>query len=383
MTENVSTGPLAGLRVIELAGIGPVPHAGMLLADLGAEVVRIDRPTPGPPKIANDHDVTRRGKQSITLDLKDPRAREAVLQMVDTFDILLEGNRPGVTERLGLGPEDCFARNPRIIYGRMTGWGQSGPLASVAGHDINYISIAGALRGSGQADGAPQFALNLLGDYGGGSLYLALGILAAVHEARSSGLGQVVDAAITDGVIQLMTQCLAQQQRGQFVEQRESNMLDGGAPWYGVYPTADGQHVSVGAIEPQFFAIFIERLGMDEAWKKAQHDASCWTDLRKAIATALKSRTRAEWDAVFTGSDACFSPVLTLSEAMEHPHNVARGNFVDLNGVIHPAPAPRFSRTPSNPVAAPAQEVSSVETALQRWHARTTQGANLHKDSDE
>ena len=376
---DMGGGPLKGLRVVEFAGLGPAPFACMLLADMGADVVLVDR---SGARVADPLQIVNRGRTLIHADLKAPHDRERLLALIDAADVLVEGFRPGVMERLGLGPEVVMSRNPRLVYGKMTGWGQDGPLAKTAGHDINYIALTGALAAMGPRE-RPTPPLNLVGDYGGGSLYLALGILAAVHEARSSGLGQVVDAAITDGVIQLMTQCLAQQQRGQFVEQRESNMLDGGAPWYGVYPTADGQHVSVGAIEPQFFAIFIERLGMDEAWKKAQHDASCWTDLRKAIATALKSRTRAEWDAVFTGSDACFSPVLTLSEAMEHPHNVARGNFVDLNGVIHPAPAPRFSRTPSNPVAAPAQEVSSVETALQRWHARTTQGANLHKDSDE
>ncbi|HQX35446.1 MAG TPA: CaiB/BaiF CoA-transferase family protein [Microbacteriaceae bacterium] len=352
MTENVSTGPLAGLRVIELAGIGPVPHAGMLLADLGAEVVRIDRPTPGPPKIANDHDVTRRGKQSITLDLKDPRAREAVLQMVDTFDILLEGNRPGVTERLGLGPEDCFARNPRIIYGRMTGWGQSGPLASVAGHDINYISIAGALRGSGQADGAPQFALNLLGDYGGGSLYLVVGVLAALQEAQRTGHGQVVDTAIVDGAAHLLGNFMGMRNSGMQSDVPQQSLLDGGAPFYRVYETSDGEYMSVGAIEPQFFKLVLAMLDVDFDPAR-QHDRSTWVSLGEVFRERFLSNTRAHWSALFDGTDACVAPILSVADALEHEHMGARGSILPTpSGGVQPGLAPRFS---NHPHAAPGQ----------------------------
>ncbi len=352
MTENVSTGPLAGLRVIELAGIGPVPHAGMLLADLGAEVVRIDRPTPGPPKIANDHDVTRRGKQSITLDLKDPRAREAVLQMVDTFDILLEGNRPGVTERLGLGPEDCFARNPRIIYGRMTGWGQSGPLASVAGHDINYISIAGALRGSGQADGAPQFALNLLGDYGGGSLYLVVGVLAALQEAQRTGHGQVVDTAIVDGAAHLLGNFMGMRNSGMQSDVPQQSLLDGGAPFYRVYETSDGEYMSVGAIEPQFFKLVLAMLDVDFDPAR-QHDRSTWVSLGEVFRERFLSNTRGHWSALFDGTDACVAPILSVADALEHEHMGARGSILPTpSGGVQPGLAPRFS---NHPHAAPGQ----------------------------
>ena len=371
MTENVSTGPLAGLRVIELAGIGPVPHAGMLLADLGAEVVRIDRPTPGPPKIANDHDVTRRGKQSITLDLKDPRAREAVLQMVDTFDILLEGNRPGVTERLGLGPEDCFARNPRIIYGRMTGWGQSGPLASVAGHDINYISIAGALRGSGQADGAPQFALNLLGDYGGGSLYLVVGVLAALQEAQRTGHGQVVDTAIVDGAAHLLGNFMGMRNSGMQSDVPQQSLLDGGAPFYRVYETSDGEYMSVGAIEPQFFKLVLAMLDVDFDPAR-QHDRSTWASLGEVFKERFLSNTRAHWSALFDGTDACVAPILSVADALEHEHMGARGSILPTpSGGVQPGLAPRFSNHPHAAPGPVAARGAGTERVL-KAHTRIT-----------
>ena len=370
MTSNatVARGPLAGLRIVEFAGLGPAPFACMLLADMGADVVLVDRPG---ARTADPLQIVNRGRTVVAADLKAPADKEQILALLDATDVLVEGFRPGVMERLGLGPEVVMARNPTLIYGRMTGWGQQGLLANTAGHDINYIALTGALAAIGPKD-RPTPPLNLVGDYAGGSLYLALGVLAAVHEARSSGRGQVVDAAITDGVIQLMTHFIAQQQRGRFTEQRESNMLDGGTPWYGVYPTADRQHVSVGAIEPQFFSIFIDRLGLDESWKAAQHDESLWSDLRAAIASAFESRTRAKWDAVFADSDACVSPVLTLSEAMVHPHNLERANFVNIDGVVHPAPAPRFSRTPTSAVAAPSGLPSTVEAALRRWNDQKT-----------
>lgn len=378
-TPHSGGGPLKGLRVVEFAGLGPAPFACMLLADMGADVVLLDRLG---ARVADRLQIVNRGRTLIHADLKAAEDRDRVLALLDEADVLVEGFRPGVMERLGLGPDVVMSRNPRLVYGRMTGWGQDGPLAKSAGHDINYIALTGALAAMGPQD-RPMPPLNLVGDYGGGSMYLALGVLAAVYEARSSGFGQVVDAAITDGVIQLMTHFIAEQQRGRFVEQRENNMLDGGAPWYGVYPTSDGQHVSVGAIEPQFFAVFIERLGMDEGWKSVQNDKARWSDLREAIASALESRTRSEWEAIFSDSDACLSPVLTLSEAMKHPHNVARGNFVDLDGVTHPAAAPRFSRTPSNLVAAPPRELSSVDATLQRWQMQKKPVANLHKDKND
>lgn len=368
MSSNalVARGPLAGLRVVEFAGLGPAPYACMLLADMGADVVLVDRPgarTSDPLQIVN------RGRTFVAADLKTPADKEQVLALLDAADVLVEGFRPGVMERLGLGPEVVLARNPKLVYGRMTGWGQEGPLAKTAGHDVNYIALTGALAAIGPKD-RPTPPLNLVGDYAGGSLHLALGVLAAVHETGRSGRGQVVDSAITDGVIQLMTHFIAQQQRGRFTEERESNMLDGGAPWYGVYAAADGQHVGVGAIEPQFFSLFVDRLGLDESWKGAQHDESRWPELRAAIASAFKSRPRSEWEAVFADSDACVSPVLTLSEAMVHPHNLARGNFVEIEGVVHPAPAPRFSRTPTSAVAAPSVAASTAEAALLRWKAK-------------
>lgn len=360
---SVARGPLRGLRIVEFAGLGPAPFACMLLADMGADVVLVDRPG---ACVADPLQIVNRGRTLVHADLKAPADKDRVLTLLDEADVLVEGFRPGVMERLGLGPDVVMDRNSRLVYARMTGWGQDGPLAKTAGHDINYIAMTGALAAIGPKD-RPTPPLNLLGDYAGGSLFLALGVLAAVHEARNSGLGQVVDAAITDGVIQLMTHFIAQRQRGRFTEQRESNMLDGGAPWYGVYRTADGQHVGVGAIEPQFFALFVDRLGLDGVWKKAQHDESLWAGLREAIAAALESRTRAEWEKRFMGSDACVSPVLTLSEAMVHPHNLARGNFVNLDGVVHPAPAPRFSRTPTSAVAAPPSGLSTFDAALLRW----------------
>lgn len=356
-------GPLAGLRVVEFSGLGPAPFACMLLADMGADVVLIDRPG---ARVGDPLQIVNRGREVVHADLKSPVDREKVLALIAQADVLVEGYRPGVMERLGLGPEAAMTRNPALVYARMTGWGQDGTLASTAGHDINYIALTGALSAIGPRE-RPVVPLNLLGDYAGGSLYLALGILAAVHEARTSGAGQVVDAAITDGVIQLMTLFISQKQRGQFSEQRESNMLDGGAPWYGIYSTQDGLHMAVGAIEPQFFSQLIDRLGLDAGWKAVQHDVSRWPDMRAAIGGAFGSRTRAEWVRVFEDSDACVTPVLTLSEAAEHPHNVARGNFVCADGVMQPAAAPRFSRTASSRISVPAMGPVDPEAVLHRW----------------
>jgi alpha-methylacyl-CoA racemase len=341
-----SKGPLSGVRVIELAGIGPGPFAAMLLADLGAEVIRVDRPAgrsfPIPGK-----DLSNRGKRSIAVDLKHERGKEVVLRLVERSDVLLEGFRPGVTERLGVGPGDCLARNPALVYGRMTGWGQEGPLAQSAGHDICYIAVAGVLHAIGRAGGPPQVPINLLGDFAGGSMYLVVGVLAAVIEARTSGTGQVVDAAIVDGAAHLSTFVHAFLAAGAWRDERGVNMLDTGAPWYDVYETADGGYMAVGAIEPQFYAELVRRLGLGDADLPTQHEAARWPELRERFAAAFKSRTRAEWTEIFLPGDACVAPVLSLAEARAHPYNTAREVFVSgADGTPQPAPAPRFSRTP-------------------------------------
>ncbi|GAA2106860.1 CaiB/BaiF CoA transferase family protein [Actinomadura alba] len=341
-------GPLSGVRVIELAGIGPAPFAAMLLADLGAEVIRVDRPGGRPAFPDPAKDLTNRGKRSVAVDLKDDRGRDVVLRMVERADALIEGFRPGVTERLGLGPDDCLARNPALVYGRMTGWGQQGPLAQSAGHDIGYIAVTGALHAIGRAGGPPQVPMNLLGDFAGGSMYLVVGVLAALLEAKSSGRGQVVDAAIVDGTSHLSTFIHAFLAAGAWQDRRGVNMLDTGAPWYDVYETADGRHMAVGAIEPQFYAEFVRLLGIaDEPDLPAQYEAGRWPELRERFATAFKARTRDEWAEIFLPGDGCVAPVLSLREATEHPYNTERGVFVPgADGTPQPAPAPRFSRTP-------------------------------------
>jgi alpha-methylacyl-CoA racemase len=343
-----SGGPLSGVRVIELAGIGPGPFAAMLLADLGAEVIRVDRGSAGGGSPVRSKDMTNRGKRSIVVDLKSDQGKEVVLRMVERADVLLEGFRPGVTERLGLGPDDCLARNPRLVYGRMTGWGQQGTLSQSAGHDIGYIAITGALHAIGRAGGPPQVPLNLLGDFAGGSMYLVVGVLAALLEARTSGAGQVVDAAIVDGTSHLSTFIHSFLAAGMWQDRRGVNMLDTGAPWYDVYETADGGHMAVGAIEPQFYAEFIRRLGVEgEDGLPTQYEQDRWPELRDRFAAAFKARTRDEWTEVFLPGDACVAPVLSLKEAAEHPYNTERAVFVPgADGELQPAPAPRFSRTP-------------------------------------
>lgn len=342
--SRTAQGPLAGLRVVEFAGIGPGPFACMMLADMGADVVTVDRPGK-----SADHagGIVGRGRRVVHADLKQGADRDAVLRLLETADVLVEGFRPGVMERLGLGPDVVAARNPRLVYGRMTGWGQTGPLAQAAGHDINYIAIAGALHAIGPAGGAPVPPLNLVGDYGGGSLYLLVGILAALHEAKASGQGQVVDAAISDGTLSLMSLAYLQRSRGQFQLERGSNMLDGGAPFYGTYLTADDQYVSIGSIEPQFFALVCERMDIPQALRSAQYDTQQWPALREAFGSIFRTRTRAAWVELLEGTDACFAPVLNLEEAAQHPHNQARQALQEIDGVLQPAPAPRFSRTPS------------------------------------
>jgi alpha-methylacyl-CoA racemase len=359
-----ATGPLKGLRVIEFAGIGPGPFACMLLSDMGADVVSIDRPG---KKLGERHNLTGRGRTVVLADLKDAAGREQVWQLLDQADVVIEGYRPGVMERLGFGPDEVLARNPRIVYGRMTGWGQHGPLAQAAGHDLNYIALTGALHAIGPKDGAPVPPLNLIGDYGGGSLYLLVGVLAALREASVSGRGQVVDAAMTDGAISLMTNFVSQQMRGVFSEERGSNLLDGGAPYYAVYETADGQHVTLGAIEPQFYADFCERVGLPADLRAAQNDRAQWPRMHEEFARIFKGKTRAEWTALLEGTDVCFAPVLPLSQAQAHPHNVARQAFVEINGVNQPAPAPRFSRTPSRIQGAAPSQATPAGEVLARW----------------
>jgi alpha-methylacyl-CoA racemase len=353
---KTNSGPLQGLRVIELAAIGPAPMACMLLADLGADVVRIDRLTPSGLGLAMQprHDVNGRGRRSVALDLKAPAGRDAVLRLVATADVLVEGFRPGVTEGLGLGPADCQARNPRLVYGRMTGYGQTGPLAGAAGHDINYIALTGVLHAIGPAGGAPLPPLNLVGDYGGGALYLAFGVMAALYERQGSGLGQVVDAAMVDGASSLASIFHGLQAAGSWSDERGANLLDGGAPFYGTYETADGRHISLGALEPKFFRLLAEALELDARFVPRQYERSLWPEMRAAIAAAVRSRSRDDWCARLEGSDACFAPVLTFAEAAQHGHALARAAFVEVDGLRQPAPAPRFSRTPAvSPQATP------------------------------
>jgi alpha-methylacyl-CoA racemase len=351
------SGPLAGLTVIELAGIGPAPFAGMVLADLGADVIRVDRP--GDSTYPGDarHDLHGRGKRSIAIDLKRPRGAYLVRALAAGADVLIEGFRPGVAERLGVGPADCHAANPRLVYGRMTGWGQDGPLAQTAGHDITYLALTGALHAIGPAGGPPVPPLNLVGDFGGGGMLLVAGVLAALWSAGRTGTGQVVDAAIVDGAALLATQLYGLLHSGLWRDERGVNLLDGGAPFYGVYETADGAYLAVGALEPKFYAEFASRLGLDPERTPGQYDTADWPRLRQAIAARVATRTREEWLAVFDG-DSCVAPVLSLREASGHDgpgrrHLAARDTFVQAHGVRQPAPAPRFDATPAGPPRLP------------------------------
>ena len=343
-------GPLDGFRVIEIEGIGPCPFGGMLLADLGAEVIRVGRPEPS--FLQANFDVMSRGKKSVTLDLKTQDGKEALLKLVETADALIEGFRPGVMERLGVGPEVCLEVNPRLVFGRMTGWGQDGPWAKRAGHDINYISLAGALHAIGHEGHRPTIPLNLVGDFGGGGLLLAFGVVTALLEAQRSGKGQVVDAAMVDGVAALMASIYAGMQQGFWSDRRGENLLDSGAAFYDVYETSDGKYVSIGALEPQFYKELLERLGLEaEAPPPGAHlNPAKWNELRPKLEELFRTKTRDEWCAVFEDSDACFAPVLATAEVFEHEHHVARGSFVDIDGIKHAVAAPRFSRTkPADP----------------------------------
>lgn len=355
-------GPLDTVRIVEIEGIGPCPFAGMLLADLGAEVIRVGRPEPS--YLQANFDVMSRGKKSITLDLKKPEGTAALLKVVATADALIEGFRPGVMERLGIGPEVCLEVNPRLVFGRMTGWGQEGPWAQRAGHDINYIALAGALHAIGRKGERPTVPLNLVGDFGGGGLLLAFGVVTALLETQRSGKGQVVDAAMVDGVAALMASIYAGMQQGFWSDRRGENLLDSGAAFYDVYETSDGKYVSIGALEPQFYKELIEKLGLegDAPAAGAHLNPAKWNDLRPTLEKIFRQKTREQWCEVFEGSDACFAPVLAAAEVFEHEHHVARRSFVDLDGVKHAVAAPRFSRTkPADPTPARRRGVDTEE----------------------
>jgi alpha-methylacyl-CoA racemase len=370
-------GPLSSVRVVEFAGIGPGPFCGMLLADMGADVLRIDRRDAKPAK---RHQVTQRGRRSLALDLKNPAAAALCLELVERADIMFEGYRPGVMERLGLGPDVALSRNPSLVYGRMTGWGQTGPLAHSAGHDINYIAISGALHAIGTS-ARPVVPLNLIGDYGGGALYLAMGLLAALVHARCTGQGQVVDAAMCDGAASLMSYFYGLRAEGSQRRERASNMLDSGAPFYEVYRCSDGEWIALGAIEPQFYAILLEKLGLEHEGLAKQMERDGWPSDKERIAAVIARKSRAEWCAILEGSDACFAPVLEMDEAPAHHHHRARKTFVDLAGVVQPAPAPRFSSTPGAIQGPPPPIGQHNLSALRDWGLSEELIDRLRRDS--
>jgi alpha-methylacyl-CoA racemase len=359
-----SKGPLHGVRVIEFEAIGPCPFAGMMLSDLGADVVTVARPG----KIARKAtSFIWRGRQTVELDLKQPASIEAVLALMAGADVLIEGFRPGVMERLGLGPEVALARNPRLVYGRMTGWGQDGPLAQVAGHDITYIAITGALDAFRSGEGKPVPPLNLVGDYGGGALFLVVGVLSALLEARKSGKGQVVDAAMCDGVSLMLTMFRSLMAEGQWRDAPRSNFLDGGAPWYNVYECLDGKHLAVGAIEPQFYARLRQLAGLDDPAFDGQDEAGRWPAQQERLSALFRTRTRDAWAQLLESEEACVAPVISMTEATRHPHLAARQTFTTCDGQLQPAPAPRFSRTPGHIQASPACEAVRVTDILEKW----------------
>jgi alpha-methylacyl-CoA racemase len=356
------SGPLSGLKVLELAGLGPAPFCGMLLSDMGADVVRIDR-----PGVTYDRfTVEARGRRAVQLDLKSDAGRETALRLADKAEVLIEGFRPGVMERLGLGPDVVHACNPRLVYGRMTGWGQTGPLAQAAGHDVNYVALSGALHAIGEPE-KPAIPLNLVADMGGGALYLAMGVLAAVLHARATGQGQVIDCAMTDGAAGLMGMLYGHLARGTWADARGVNIIDGGSHFYNVYPCKDGQWIALGPIEPQFYAAFRKLAGIEDPAFDAQMDFSAWPVLKAKLAAVMKTKTRAEWCALLEGTDACAAPVLSMADAPEHPHNVARQAFVEVDGVTQPAPAPRFSLTPGVVQGSAEKAHELGEEALRDW----------------
>jgi alpha-methylacyl-CoA racemase len=359
----MASGPLSGLKIVEFAGIGPGPFCGMLLSDLGADVVRVDRKGSGR---ASPADVTSRGRRSVALDLKSPDAIEAVLKLLESADGLIEGFRPGVMERLGLGPDVVLKRNPKLVFGRMTGWGQTGPYAKAAGHDMNYIAITGALHAIGTED-KPVPPLNLVGDFGGGALYLAFGLMAGIISARETGKGQVIDCAMSDGAASLMAMFYGFKGAGIWQEKRRSNLLDGGAHFYDTYQCADGKWISIGSIEPQFYALLLEKTGITDPEFANQMDRSAWPSLKAKLQDVLRTKTQAEWCAIMDATDICFAPVLDLDEAPKHAHNVARETFVTVEGVVQPAPAPRFSATPGAIQGPPPKIGAHNDEALTDW----------------
>jgi alpha-methylacyl-CoA racemase len=362
-------GTLSGYKIIEFAGIGPAPMCAMLLADMGAEVLRIDRAEDAALGISMEakYSLLSRGRKSVAIDLKRREGVDAAMKLIEKADALLEGFRPKVMERLGLGPDECLKRNPRLIYGRMTGWGQEGPLAHAAGHDINYIALSGVLASIGRRGEAPVPPLNLVGDFGGGGLYLALGVVAGLLEAQKSGKGQVVDAAMVDGAASLLTAIYGMHASGMWSDKRGENILDTGAHFYDVYETKDGEYVSIGSIEGKFYAELLKLSGLEGQEMPRQMDRKAWPDLKEKFAALFKTKTRAEWCKIMEGSDICFAPVLSMAEAPAHPHNQLRGTFVEVEGVVQPGPAPRFSRTPSKIQRPPAKPGEHTEEALREW----------------
>lgn len=376
------SGPLSGVTVIEIAGLGPGPFCGMLLADLGADVIRVDRKDASGmfAASAQPFDVLARGRRSIALDLKQPGGAEVVLRLVERADALFEGMRPGVAERLGIGPADCHDRNPALVYGRMTGWGQEGPWASMAGHDIDYIALSGMLDAIGPRGGPPVPPLNLVGDFGGGGLMLAFGLLAGILEARRGGIGQVVDAAMVDGSATLGAMIFGLRGAGRWNGPRGTNLLDGGTPFYAVYETSDGGHMAVGALEPQFYAALLDGLGLPAEDAADQWDTSLWQTTRERFAARFATRTRDEWTEVFAGTDACVAPVLGMGEVADHPHMAARGTIVEVGGIAQPAPAPRFSRTPAGAPEAPSAPGSATSELLE-WAGFSAEERTRLEDS--
>ncbi len=375
-------GPLSGIKILEIAGIGPGPFAAMVLSDMGAEVLRVDRSQavrggdPATPPV----DILNRGRRSIGVDLKNPDGVQTVLRLVESSDALIEGFRPGVAERLGIGPDDCLARNPKLVYGRMTGWGQEGPMAHAAGHDINYIALAGALEPIGRAGQPPLPPLNLVGDFGGGGMFLAFGVVCALLEAQRSGEGQVVDAAMVDGAATLMSMFHGFTAMGMWTEDRGTNLLDTGAHFYEVYETSDGKYVSIGSIEPQFYAELLRLTGLDTDGDFAgQHNRANWPKLKERLIEVFKTKTRDEWTALMEGTDVCFAPVLSIKEAPQHPHMAARSTFVEVAGVTQPAPAPRFSRTPGAIERPPSHAGQHTDEALGDWGFSSDEIAELRE----
>ena len=359
-------GPLTGIRVVEMAGIGPGPFTAMMLSDLGAEVIRVDRLSH--KGIGHRANVLNRGRKSIALDLKNPRGVETTLRLIEQADVVLEGFRPGVMERLGLGPEKCLSVNPRLIFGRMTGWGQTGPLSQAAGHDINYISIAGALGAMGYADRPPAPPLNLVGDFGGGAMYLLTGILAALVERATSEQGQIIDAAMSDGTASLLSPFFGLMAMNMWTTDRFSNRLDGGAFYYGSYECSDGRYISIGSLEPQFYALLLEKAEITGPEFQEQLDEAAWPAKREKLTQLFKTKTRQQWCDIMEGTDVCFAPVLDLKEAPNHPHNIDRKTFVELDGIVQPAPAPRFSRTQGEIQGPAAMAGEHTREVLSAWN---------------